>query len=81
MYGTPLLINDLAVLKTVPITERVKFSFQVEAINAFNHPVLAVGVTNIDSTSFGQTGPGLNLATNGIVVGPRNLQIRARLDW
>ncbi|MGH9673579.1 MAG: hypothetical protein ACRD44_10390, partial [Bryobacteraceae bacterium] len=40
LYGTPLMLNDLALLKFVPITERVKFSFQIEALNAFNHPVL-----------------------------------------
>jgi len=73
MYGTPLVINDLALEKVVPITERVSFSFQIEALNAFNHPVLSVGTTNIDSTAFGQT--------TGTIVGPRNLQIRARLDW
>ena len=73
LYDTPLVINDFALLKTVPITERVKFSFQVEAINTFNHPVLGVGTTNIDSTAFGQT--------TSVRVGARNLQIRARLDW
>jgi len=73
MYGTPLVINDLALEKVVPITERVSFNFQIEALNAFNHPVLAIGTTNIDSNAFGQT--------TGTIVGPRNIQIRLRIDW
>ena len=73
IYGTPLLINDLALEKAIPITERVHFTFQVEALNAFNHPVLNVGTANIDSNSFGQS--------TSALVGARNLQIRLRLDW
>ncbi len=73
MYNSPLVINDFGLSKVIPITERMKFTFQIEAINLFNHPVLAVGTTNIDSTAFGQT--------TGTRVGPRNLQIRAHFDW
>ncbi|MGH9722341.1 MAG: hypothetical protein ACRD8O_19190, partial [Bryobacteraceae bacterium] len=73
LYGTPLAINDMALLKVVPIKERLRFSFQVEALNVFNHPVLGVGTANIDSSTFGQT--------TTTIVGARNLQIRLRLDW
>ena len=67
------MINDMALEKIVPIKERLKFAFQIEASNVFNHPVLNVGTTNIDSTSFGQT--------TSALVGARSLQIRARVDW
>ncbi len=73
LYDTPLVVNNLALLKIVPITERVRFRAQLEGINAFNHPVLAVGTTNIDSTAFGQT--------TGVRVGARNVQVRLQLDW
>jgi len=77
LYGTPLVVNDLALLKEVPITERIRFNLQIEAINAFNHPVLNVGGLggglSIDSTTFGQT--------SGTLVGPRNIQIRAHISW
>lgn len=73
LYNTPLLVNNLALTKDVSITERIKFRFQVEALNAFNHPVIGVGTTNIDSTSFGQT--------TSSRVQARNLQLRAQLDW
>jgi len=77
LYGTPLVVNDLAILKEIPIRERVKFSLQIEMLNAFNHPVLNVGslggTISIDSTSFGQT--------TSTLVGPRNIQIRAHITW
>jgi len=73
LYGPHLVINDASVDKVIPITERMRFSFQVQAFNVLNHPVLNIGTTNIDSTSFGQT--------SGALVGARNLQIRARFDW
>jgi hypothetical protein len=73
LYNTPLVINDMALLKTIPITERIRFTFQVETLNTFNHPVLNVGTTTIDSTSFGQT--------TGTRVDPRNIQLRARIDF
>lgn len=77
LYGTPLVVNDLALLKEIPIRERVKFNLQIEMLNAFNHPVLNVGglggTLSIDSTSFGQT--------TSTLVGPRNIQIRAHITW
>jgi hypothetical protein len=77
LYGTPLVINDMAIEEIVPIKERVKFAFQIEASNVFNHPALNVGTTNgtlsIDSPSFGQT-------TSPLAGGP-SLQIPARVDW
>jgi hypothetical protein len=73
LYGTPLVINDMALEKIVPIKERLKFAFQIEASNVFNHPVLNVGTANIDATNFGQT--------TSALVGAGSLQIRARVDW
>ncbi len=32
----------LAVMKELPITERVKAQFRMDAFNVFNHPVLRI---------------------------------------
>ena len=38
----------------MPITERVRFKFQVEMLNVFNHPVFAQNTTALASTGFGR---------------------------
>jgi hypothetical protein len=73
LYGPMYLSMDMAVQKMTRITERAQFVIQSQFINAFNHPVFGVGTTNITSTSFGQT--------SSTMVGPRNIQIRAFLQW
>jgi hypothetical protein len=39
--------DDISVSKSVPITERVHFSIQLEMLNAFNHPVFGNGTSPI----------------------------------
>jgi hypothetical protein len=43
LYGPRYVNTDFSVSKHVPITERVSFSLQAEALNAFNHPSFQVG--------------------------------------
>ena len=86
MYGPTYFDTDMGLLKEVPIRERLKLEFQVEAINVFNHQIFGVGqssvgpsgqynsnVVNINSTSFG--------STTSLMVGQRTIQIRADLSW
>ncbi len=76
LYGPNFFSTDMALEKIFPIKEHLKFGFQVEALNVFNHPVWSIGnvnYVNITSTSFGQT--------TTQTVGPRNLQLRAYLEW
>jgi len=78
LYGPHVFSTDLAMLKEVFLTEKLRFGFQVEALNAFNHPIFSPVATpgdsiNITSTTFGQT--------SSLSVGPRNLQLRAYLQW
>ncbi len=75
LHGPNVFSNDLALLKEVRIREKLRFGFQAEAINAFNHTVFGVPgyMVNITSTSFGQT-------TNAMV-GARQLQLRSYLQW
>ena len=43
LYGPRYVNDDLSLTKRIPITERVSFSLQAEALNAFNHPSFQVG--------------------------------------
>jgi hypothetical protein len=73
---TPVIPNQVPWIRNNPvynIYDKLSWVKGRHTINSFNHPVLNVGTTNIDATSFGQT--------TGARVGPRNIQIRARLDW
>jgi len=58
IYGPGYSSVDLSVLKSIPITERVKAQFRVELFNTFNHINLATGS--------GATGPGGGTITDTI---------------
>jgi hypothetical protein len=58
IYGPGYSSVDMSVLKTIPITERVKAQFRVEFFNLFNHINLASGV--------GATNPGNGTITDTI---------------
>ena len=58
IYGPSYSAVDLSVLKSIPITERVKAQFRIEMFNLFNHINLASGV--------GATGPGGGTITDTI---------------
>ncbi|HZS56985.1 MAG TPA: carboxypeptidase-like regulatory domain-containing protein [Bryobacteraceae bacterium] len=78
LYGPHVFSNDFSMSKEVPLTEKLHFGFQVEALNAFNHPIFSPVPTagnsiSITSTTFGQTSSSL--------IGPRQLQLRAFLQW
>ena len=46
LYGPHYFNDDLAITKLFRITEGIKFTFQAEMLNAFNHPNFAPGVAN-----------------------------------
>jgi len=77
LRGPGLVSTDLALNKEVRFTERLRFGFQTEAINAFNHSIFGLGAgtynLSIMSTSFGQT--------TSTIVAARQLQLRAYLQW
>jgi hypothetical protein len=45
---------DISLVKYTNVTEKVKFQFRVEALNAFNHPNFDVPNTTVTSPLFGQ---------------------------
>ena len=74
LYGPHLWNEDLSLSKVFPIRENVKFVFQSEFLNAFNHPNWANPNSNIRSGGFGQAGlSNMN--------GPRQIEFRARIDF
>lgn len=46
IYRPHATYDDISISKNFPITERVRFLFQAEMLNAFNHPVFGPGVAN-----------------------------------
>jgi hypothetical protein len=83
LYANPLVSQDMSLTKVIPVTERLKFTLQAEALNVFNHPVQNIGGTvpggtpgstiSIDSVTFGQT--------NSALVAARQIQLRGHLTW
>ena len=50
LHGPHGWYDDIAITKDFPITERWRFTFQTEMLNAFNHPVFGQGTTPVGST-------------------------------
>jgi len=48
MRGPRLFTSDMSLLKNIPLSERVKAQFRVDASNVFNHPVLGLPNGAID---------------------------------
>ncbi|HKE21401.1 MAG TPA: carboxypeptidase regulatory-like domain-containing protein [Bryobacteraceae bacterium] len=70
LYGPHQTFNDTSISKIFPIKEKVRFSFQSEFLNIFNHPTFGAPNASILSTSFG----------HGSVSGsPRNIEFRGNL--
>jgi hypothetical protein len=82
LYGPHLWNADLSITKVVPIRENLRFVMQGEFLNAFNHPEW--GNPNGANTFGGdniQDGSGFGQAGTGGFAGPRQIEIRARLDF
>lgn len=76
LHGPNQTYVDIGITKAIPITERVRFTFQSEFINAFNHPV------------FWSSGSGRTVSNTGFGAGalqsntkPRNIEFRANLEF
>src|SRR5579863_255184 len=78
-YGPHFINDDLAITKTIPIRENIRFSIQSEFLNAFNHPnfgnyggyAMDTGVQ--DGSGFGTTFGAINSA--------RAIELRANLEF
>ncbi len=72
LFGPPGLTCDMSLTKETAITERVKFNFQAQMLNAFNHPVFQ------STPGGGVRGSGWG-TTTGSSVGARVIEFRARV--
>ena len=67
-----LYILDMSVNKEVRLTERLRMTFRVVALNFLNHPFFDIGTSSPTSTAFGQiTGAS----------GTRTIQFRGSIEW
>jgi len=64
LYGPRVWNDDMSLTKAIPLGEKLRFSFQAEFLNVFNHPNFTTpgqppfyfGSTNVTSSAFGQAG-------------------------
>jgi carboxypeptidase family protein len=69
---------DMSINKEVRITERMRLTLRLVALNFLNHPYFEIGNTSPTSTSFGQiTAPQAGQRNQG----NRTMQFRASFDW
>jgi hypothetical protein len=54
LHGPHQTFTDIGISKAVQITSGVRFKFQTEMLNAFNHPVFGQGTTGLSQTGFGR---------------------------
>jgi hypothetical protein len=73
IYGPRWYNADLSLNKSIPIRESVKFTFQAQFLNVFNHPTFNLGGLSPQSLTFGQ-------ATNGPTAA-RRIEFRANLEF
>ena len=65
LRGPGTFAEDLGLLKTTAINERVSMQFRAELFNVFNHPVLGLPATGIN--------PSASLSTEGQITAPDSL--------
>jgi hypothetical protein len=90
LHGPHNTFDDISISKHFPITERFRFVFQAEMLNAFNHPTFSTGATNgganfgfnaIQSGSFGILGSPLNIYPNSPNGGARAIELRGNVEF
>jgi hypothetical protein len=92
LYGPHTWNFDMSLSKAVPITERVKFTLQANALNVFNHTNFTIpgggpfgfGNANVADPAFGQAGTlclRCSLSTPDPNFGARLLELRANITF
>lgn len=87
LWGPHFINDDLAISKAVPIRENLRFTFQAELLNVFNHPNFGSTPTNpandvngfnLNTTTVQNTGFG---TVGGPRSGQRAIELRANLEF
>jgi hypothetical protein len=73
IYGPKWYNADLSLNKTIPIRESVRFTFQAQFLNVFNHPTFNLGTLNPQSLTFAQSTTGPTTA--------RRIEFRANIEF
>ena len=73
LRNTPLYILDMSLNKEIPITERVRFTMRLVALNFLNHPFFDIANSSPTGNTFGQI--------TGVSNSTRTMQFRASIDW
>jgi hypothetical protein len=72
LHGPHQTYVDMGLSKSVPITGSVRFKFQMEMLNALNHPVFQQGTTSLTSTGFGR---------GGVTGSSRRIEFRGNIEF
>ena len=72
----PLYNLDMSINKEIRITEGVRVTMRMVALNFLNHPFFDIGNSSPTSTTFGQI-----TDTTQINTGVRRIQFRVGVDW
>jgi len=78
IYGPHQFLQDLAITKSIPIRENLRFSLQTEFLNVWNHPVWGSPNTNILSTAFGHSRV---IRNQTLGVTERQIAFRANIEF
>jgi hypothetical protein len=82
IFGPHEFFQDLAITKAFHIRENLRFTFQSEFENVWNHPVWGSPNTNVRSSSFGHIGVIRTLQNDGLLrQGERQIGFRANLEF
>jgi Carboxypeptidase regulatory-like domain len=77
LHGPHQTFTDIGVSKAVPITSGIRFKFQMEMLNAFNHPTFFGNGTNGVTTGLASTGFG-RVSQTGT---SRRIEFRANVEF
>src|SRR5215469_6049487 len=81
IYGPHEFFQDLAITKTFHIRENLRFTFQSEFENVWNHPVWGSPNTQVQSTSFGRSSVIRTLQNGLLRQGERQIGFRANIEF
>jgi hypothetical protein len=79
LYGPRFVNDDLSLTKRISITERIRFSLQMEALNAFNHPQFQPGSGHGCNFVCGAGGGFPVVQSSGFGIGGLSPSYRARV--
>ena len=81
--GPLFLSEDFSMIKDFAITERVKFQFKADAINAFNRHRMGLPNSEPAATNYGETGlqSGFGIPTFNDIGYPRQFQLSGHVTF